>query len=167
MVGRHSTKVSATCTNTSQAATCTYNTKSRVSPHHVVNHPHTRKRPYTSPRTTHVLSFKEDLAVASEKVLENKFQQLFNVAVERLQASGSPFSPLVLHQGDNSPCSPSSVASTTAQPCPVDYICITTPCGLHISYGRACKTKEVASGLAFLDGGLFEGKEIPHYYECV
>jgi hypothetical protein len=27
-----------TCTNTSQAATCTYNTQPRISPHNVVNH---------------------------------------------------------------------------------------------------------------------------------
>jgi hypothetical protein len=27
-----------TCTNVNQAATCTYNTRPRVSPHHVVNH---------------------------------------------------------------------------------------------------------------------------------
>uniref|UniRef100_K3ZEJ1 DUF8039 domain-containing protein n=1 Tax=Setaria italica TaxID=4555 RepID=K3ZEJ1_SETIT len=60
-----------------------------------------------------------------------------------------------------------SVGSTIAQPYPIDSICINTPCSLHISVGRAGKTKEVAKGLAIPVDCLFEGKPIPRYYACV
>jgi hypothetical protein len=42
-----------TCTNTSQATTCTCNTWPRVSPHNIVNHSSHKEATITGPRTTH------------------------------------------------------------------------------------------------------------------
>jgi hypothetical protein len=84
--------------------------------------------------------FKDDLEAAAQKALRNKFQDFFNMAIEQHEASGSPFSLLALPQPN---FSPSSVASMMSQPYPVDSICISTSCALHISYGRAGKTKEM------------------------
>jgi hypothetical protein len=51
--------------------------------------------------------------------------------------------PPVLAQA-NTTCAQSSVASTIAQPYPIDCITSTTPCLLLYPIGRAGKTKEVA-----------------------
>ncbi|RLN05307.1 hypothetical protein C2845_PM13G07700 [Panicum miliaceum] len=74
--------------------------------------------------------------------------------------------PLVLGQA-SSACAQSSVASTTAQPYPVDSIKSSTPCLLLYLIDRAGKTKEVAKAHMHPVVGLFEGKPIPPLYACV
>jgi hypothetical protein len=49
-----------TCTNTSQAATCTCNTWPRISPHNIVNHSLHQEATIPGPRTTMVLNLPLD-----------------------------------------------------------------------------------------------------------
>jgi hypothetical protein len=74
--------------------------------------------------------------------------------------------PLVLSQA-NMACAQSSVASTIAQPYPVDCISVTTLRLFFYPIGKAGKTKEVAKAQVYLSGGLFEGKPILPQYACV
>ena len=60
-----------------------------------------------------------------------------------------------------------SVASTIAQPHPVDSVISTTPCMLLYPIGRARKKKEVAKAHVDPVGSLFEGKPIPPLYACM
>ena len=73
--------------------------------------------------------------------------------------------PVLAHA--NTTCAQSSVASTIAQPYPVDCITSTAPCMLLYPIGRGTKTKEVAKAHVDLAGALFEGKTIPPLYACV
>src|SRR6185503_6514721 len=67
----------------------------------------------------------------------------------------------------NTACAQSSVASTTAQPYPVDCITNTTPCMLLYLIGRARKTREVAKAHVDLVAGLFDGKPTTPQYSFV
>jgi len=60
-----------------------------------------------------------------------------------------------------------SVASTTAQPYPVNCITNTIPCMLLYPISRAGKTREVAKAHVDPVAGLFDGKPIPPLYACV
>jgi hypothetical protein len=53
LTGNDLSRLFFTCTNTSQAATCTCNTKPRISHTTLSITHHTRKRPSPGPRTTH------------------------------------------------------------------------------------------------------------------
>jgi hypothetical protein len=74
--------------------------------------------------------------------------------------------PPVLAQA-NTTCARRSVASTIAQPYPVDCISVSTPCLFLYPVGRAGKTKEVAKALVDPVGGSFEGNPIPPLYACI
>uniref|UniRef100_K3XSL7 Uncharacterized protein n=1 Tax=Setaria italica TaxID=4555 RepID=K3XSL7_SETIT len=86
--------------------------------------------------------YKDDLREGAEKALESRFKDFLLATL-------------------------ADVGSTIAQPYPIDSICISTPCSLHVPIGRAGKTKEVAKDLAIPIGGLFEGKPILHHYAYV
>jgi hypothetical protein len=107
---------------------------------------------------------KEQLQEAAEEALKSKFRQYFWVAIAEEQQSGLlliyplqevrqqqmvMMPPPILTQA-NTACAQSSVASTTAQPYPVDCISVTTPCLLLYPISRAGKTKEVAKAQVYL-----------------
>ena len=64
-------------------------------------------------------------------------------------------------------CAQSSVASTTAQPYPVDSIMSTTPYLLLYLISRARKIEKIAKAQVHPVGGLFEGIPIPPLYACI
>ena len=110
--------------------------------------------------------YKEEMIQAAEKVGESKFKEMFAQIPEQQSGQLVTVSPPVLAQS-NSTCAQSGVASTTAQPYPVDSITSTTPCMLLYPIGRAKKTKEVAKAHVDTVRALFEGKPIPPLYACV
>ena len=108
----------------------------------------------------------EEMILAAEKAAESKFKEIFAQIAEQQSGQLVTMPPPVLAQS-NSTCAQSSVASTTAQPYPVDSVTSTTPCMLLYPIGRAKKTKEVAKAHVDTVGALFEGKPIPPLYACV
>jgi len=110
--------------------------------------------------------YKEEMIQAAEQAAESKFREMFAQIVEQQSGQLVTMSTLVLAQS-NSTCARSSVASTIAQPYPVDSVTSTTPCMLLYPIGRAGKTKEVAKAHVDPAGALFEGKPIPPLYACV
>ena len=126
--------------------------------------------------------YKEEMIEAAEQVAESKFKEILAQIAEQQQSRQLWMNPLLLGQQQsgqlvampppvcaqaNTTCAQSSVASTTAQPFPVDSITCTTLCMLLYPIGRAGKTKEVAKAHVDPFWGLFEGKPIPPLYACV
>ena len=110
--------------------------------------------------------YKEEMIQAAEQAAESKFREMFAQIVEHQSGQIVTMPPPVLAQS-NSTCAQSSVASTTAQPYPVDSVTSNTPCLLLYPIGRAGKTKEVAKAHVDPAGALFEGKPISPLYACV
>ena len=114
--------------------------------------------------------YKEEMIQVADKATESKFKEMFAQLTE--QQSGQIWmNPLQLGQQQsgqmvtmpppivapvNTACAQSSVASTTAQPYPVDCLTNTTPCMLLYPIGRAGKTKEVAKAHMDPVAGLFD-----------
>jgi hypothetical protein len=111
---------------------------------------------------------------AAKKALEAKFKEFFLEQMAEQQRSGllwiNPSQEVsqqqmvtmphpVLAQA-NTASAQSSVASTGAQPYPVDYISISTACLLLYPVGRAGKMKKVAKAQVDPVGGSFEGNPI-------
>ena len=110
--------------------------------------------------------YKEEMIQAAQQAAETKFKEMFAQIAE--QQSGQLVTvppPILAHS--NLTCAQSSVASTTAQPYPVDSVTSTTPCMRLYPIGRAGKTKEVAKAHVDPAGALFERKPIPPLYACV
>ena len=118
---------------------------------------------------------------AAEQVAEPKFKEMLAQIAEQQQSRQIWMNLLQLGQQQsgqmvtmpapvlaqvNTTCAQSSVASTIAQPYPVDCITSTAPCMLLYPIGRATKTKEVAKAHMDPVGGLFEGKPFPPLYAC-
>ena len=108
----------------------------------------------------------EEMILAAEKAAESKFKEIFAQIAEQQSGQLVTMPPPVLAQS-NSTCAQSNVASTIAQPYPVDSVTSTTPCLLLYLIGRAGKTKQVAKAHVDPAGALFEGKPIPPLYACV
>jgi hypothetical protein len=98
---------------------------------------------------------------------QHQFELLwFNPSQEVGQQQKVVMPPLVLVQA-NTTCAQGSGTSSIAQPCPVNFVSISTPCLLLYLVGRARKPKEVAEVQVDPDGGLFEGNMTLLLYACV